>query len=239
MQSHNEMMEQVMEKVKLLELGASCLVRMSLKGQESMLRTARESKPFAEDVLGELRGIERGAEFLLLCDGKLDISEFMWILAGCDPWLGERLLSPQEGDRTRLLDSAPGGYTVLETAPVMVVADIEATVAWFVATLGWNGGVDARDEQGRATYGCVLLGEGVAVNQRLRPFNGIHLYAGEPPSGGYTVAMVYVSGLDRLRERVKSAGWDQITAIESTAWGSIVCNLTTVDGYVLRVFETV
>ncbi len=230
--------EQVMDKIRLLELGASCLVRMSLKGQEAMLRTARDNQPFSEEVLSELRGIDQGAEFLLLCDGKLDISEFMWILAGCDPWLADRLLSSQQDDRSRLLGSAPGGYTVLETAPVMTVPDLEATVAWFVQTLGWNGGIDAWDEQGRGTYGSVLLGVGEAVHQRVRPFNGIHLSRGRPPSEGCMLAMLYVEGLDRLHERVKASGWGRITDIVATPWASGVCDLTTLDGYLLRIFET-
>jgi AraC family transcriptional regulator len=230
--------EQVMDKIKLLELGAGCLVRMSLKGQEALLRAARDQQPFSEEVLHELRGIDQGAEFLLLCDGKLDISEFMWILAGCDPWLAQRLLSSQQDDRNRLLEAAPGGYTVLETAPVMAVPDLEATVAWFERTLGWNGGIDARDEQGRGTYGSVLLGVGEAVNQRVRPFNGIHLSRGRPPAPGYMVAMLYVEGLERLHQRVKEAGWQQISDIAATPWASGVCDLTTLDGYRLRLFET-
>ena len=83
-----------------------------------------------------------------------------------------------------------------------------------------------------------MLGLGETVHLRVRPFNGIHLYPGQPPSESYTVAMLHVDGLGRLHERVRAAGWDQITDVEATPWATGVCNLTTLDGYVLRIFET-
>ena len=82
------------------------------------------------------------------------------------------------------------------------------------------------------------MGIGEAVNLRVRPFNGIHLFFGRPPSEPYTLAMLHVEGLCRLHERVKAVGWDQITDITAMPWAKGVCNLTTVDGYVLRIFET-
>jgi RNA polymerase sigma factor (sigma-70 family) len=231
--------ESIMDKIKLMEIGTYCLLRLSLKGQEDMLHTARGNKPFSEDVLRELKHIDKGGDFLSVCDGKVNLSEFMWMLACCDELLAERLLAPAKTDVAHLLDAAPGGYTVREAAPIMTVPDMDATVAWFKDTLGWNGGADVRDDQGRGTYGCVLHGVGQAVNQRLRGFNGIHLFMGQAPKNEdrFHGAFLYVVGLDRLHKRVTDSGWTKITDIQSTSWATGLCELTTIDGYTLRIFE--
>lgn len=232
--------EMIMDKLNMVELGSHCLVRMSMKGQEAMLHSARQNATFADNVLEELKIIDKGPEFLTMCEGKVGMDEFMWILANCDHTMAERLLSPAKTDIDKLLDAAPGGYTIREAAPIMTVPDMEKTIAWFDNTMGWSGGIDARDETGRATYGCVFLGVPEAINKRYRGFHGIHLFHGDPPDadGGYRIAFLYVVGLERLHKQVTGSGWTQITDITSTPWATGVCELTTMDNYILRLFAT-
>jgi AraC family transcriptional regulator len=48
------------------------------------------------------------------------------------------------------------GYVVRENGPVYFTKDMDKTVKWFEAVLGWYGDVIARDNAGNGDYGCVL-----------------------------------------------------------------------------------
>lgn len=47
-----------------------------------------------------------------------------------------------------------------------------------------------------------------------------------------------VEGLDSLHALVKKNGWEQISEIYEQPWGSKECSITTIDGSILRFFET-
>lgn len=131
---------------------------------------------------------------------------------------------------------AARGYYVKENAPVYFCKDMDATLDWFKNILGWYGGIDARDKQGRATYGCVFDYPGELIVANLTPFRGIHLFSGEPSRG--VVAFIYVVGLEKLRDMILENGWTQVTAIEPQPWGAMECSVTTLDGSIIRFFET-
>jgi len=126
------------------------------------------------------------------------------------------------------------GYYVKENAPLYLTPDMEKTSAWFRDVLGWYGGIVA--ESG-GEYGCVFDYPGELIVSGLTPFRGIHLFKGEPVKG--VVGFINVQGLERLREFVLANGWNKITEIERQHWGANECQVTTIDGCILRFFETV
>lgn len=114
---------------------------------------------------------------------------------------------------------------------------MEKTVAWFKDVLGWFGGVVARDEAGKAIYGCVFDYPDEVAIAKVTPFRGFHLFSGEPHKG--VIGFILVKGLDALHALVKGKGWTQISDIVSSNWGARECTVTTPDGCLLRFFEEV
>jgi len=127
------------------------------------------------------------------------------------------------------------GYYVKENAPVYFTSDMEKTSAWFRDVLGWYGGVVAESD---GWYGCVFDYPGELIVADLTPFRGIHLFKGEPAIGTF-VGFIRVQGLEQLRDMVLAKGWEQVTEIYPQHWGARECQVTTVDGCVLRFFELV
>jgi AraC family transcriptional regulator len=128
------------------------------------------------------------------------------------------------------------GYIVRENGPVYFTKDMEKTLKWFEDVLGWFGDVAGRDEKGRPVYGCVFDYPSEVAVAHLTPFRGFHLFMGEPVKG--VAGFLMVEGLDALHKLVKDNGWDKITDIVQAAWGARECSVTTLDGCVLRFFET-
>lgn len=129
------------------------------------------------------------------------------------------------------------GYYVQENAPVYFTPDMDKTCQWFREVLGWYGDITGRSEDGTAEYGCVFDYPGQMIVANLTPFRGMHLFRG-PASQG-VVGFMMVKGLDSLHAFITSRGWTQISEIKTTHWGSKECAVTTIDGAVLRFFESV
>lgn len=128
------------------------------------------------------------------------------------------------------------GYTVYENAPVYYTQDMDKTLAWFEQVLGWRGNIDARDGDGRGIYGCVMSLPMELHTLTQIPFNGFHLFSGEPSIR--TVGFIRVSGdIEKLAASVKGSGWQQISAVTAQPWGARACDVTTVDGSILRFFQ--
>jgi len=128
------------------------------------------------------------------------------------------------------------GYYVRENAPVYYTPDMEKTCAWFRDVLGWYGDVVARRDDGTAEYGCVFDYPGELIVAGLTPFRGIHMFRGEASKG--VVGFIYMKGLERFRQFVLKNGWQKITEIEAQPWGANECRITTIDGSIIRFFET-
>lgn len=128
------------------------------------------------------------------------------------------------------------GYYVKENAPVYFTRDIRRTCDWFRDVLGWYGDIieNTGDE---VTYSCVFDYPGELIVSGLTPFRGIHLFKGEPSKG--VVGFILVQGLDKLCSVVKGNGWDKVSDIIEQPWGARECQITTIDGSVIRFFETV
>lgn len=128
------------------------------------------------------------------------------------------------------------GYYVKENAPVYFTQDMEKTCKWFRDVLGWYGDIAGRNDEGIAEYGCVFDYPGELIVSGLTPFRGIHLFRGEASKG--ISGFIMVQGLEKLRQYVLDNGWRQISDIEPQGWGANECQITTIDGCVLRFFET-
>jgi AraC family transcriptional regulator len=46
-----------------------------------------------------------------------------------------------------------------------------------------------------------------------------------------------VQGIEQLYSFVKKSGWNQITEVTAEPWGGKTCQVTTIDGSVLKFFE--
>lgn len=127
------------------------------------------------------------------------------------------------------------GYVVKENGPVYYTKDMDKTAKWFEEVLGWYAGIDQRNDNGEGTYGCLLPFPGEISSMTLIPFNGFHMFYGEPSN--QTVAFMRVDNIEKLHSFVKKSGWDKISEIETQHWGGKECNVTTLDGGVMRFFQ--
>jgi len=128
------------------------------------------------------------------------------------------------------------GYYIKENSPIYFTNDMEQTCKWFRDILGWYGDICGRDENVAAIYGCVFDYPGELIVANLTPFRGIHLFHGEPSKG--IVGFINIQGIDKFYQFVKANGWEQISDIYECAWGSRECSVTTIDGSIIRFFET-
>lgn len=127
------------------------------------------------------------------------------------------------------------GYTVKENAPVYYTRDMDRTAKWFEDVLGWYAGIDQRNENGEGTYGCILALPDEIHNMTLIPFNGFHMFLGEPVK--QTVAFMRVDNIDNLSSFIRRNGWTQISEITAQPWGGRECDVTTIDGGTMRFFQ--
>ncbi|ODU57620.1 MAG: hypothetical protein ABT01_01830 [Clostridium sp. SCN 57-10] len=63
----------------------------------------------------------------------------------------------------------------------------------------------------------------------LLPFNG------EPST--QTVAFMRVDNIEKLHSFVKKNGWEKISEMKTQCWGGKECDVTTIDGGVMRFFQ--
>lgn len=128
------------------------------------------------------------------------------------------------------------GYVVRENGPVYFTKDMDKTLKWFEEVLGWYGDVVARDSDGNGDYGCVFDYPSEVAVAHLTPFRGFHLFTGQPTRG--VAGFLMIEGIDSLHKLVKANGWDQISDIVEQPWGAKECCITTIDGCILRFFES-
>lgn len=127
------------------------------------------------------------------------------------------------------------GYFVKENAAAYFTKDMDKTAKWFEDVLGWYSKIVERDENGEGSYGVVfeILPE-VEVTH-LAPFTGFHMFQGNPSES--VISFMQVQGVEKMYDFITSRGWKQITEVVTQPWGGKTCNLTTIDGYVIRIFE--
>lgn len=126
-------------------------------------------------------------------------------------------------------------YVVKENAPIYMTTDMDRTAKWFEDVMGWYSNIVERDSEGKGCYGVVfdMLPEVEVV--QLAPFTGFQMFCGEPEPRA--ISFMQVKGIERMYEYITSKGWDKITEIVTQPWGGKTCSVTTIDGYVINVFE--
>ncbi len=127
------------------------------------------------------------------------------------------------------------GYAVKENGPVYYTRDMDKTAKWFEEVLGWYAGIDERNDKGEGVYGCIMPIPSEVSNVTLAPFNGFHMFYGEPCK--QVVAFMRVDNVENLHSFVKKNGWNQISEIETQHWGGKECDVTTIDGGIVRFFQ--
>lgn len=127
------------------------------------------------------------------------------------------------------------GYFVKENAPIYLTEDMNNTIKWFEEVLGWYSNIVEKDYEGNGLYGVVfdILPE-IEVTH-LAPFTGFQLFRGKPEQR--TISFMQVQNIERMHEYIISKGWDKITQVETQPWGGKTCSLTTIDGYIINVFQ--
>ena len=117
------------------------------------------------------------------------------------------------------------GYFVKENAPVYLTEDMSKTVKWF----------EEINELGNGLYGVVfdILPE-IEITH-LAPFTGFQLFKGKPEPRA--ISFMQVKNIEKMYSYIISKGWNQITKVEIQPWGGKTCGVTTIDGYVINVFE--
>lgn len=127
------------------------------------------------------------------------------------------------------------GYFVKENAPVYLTMDMDRTAKWFEDVLGWYSNIVERDNSGNGSYGVVfdMLPEVELVH--LAPFTGFQLFSGTPEPR--RISFMQVMEIEKMHEYITSKGWDKITDVVIQPWGGKTCRLTTIDGYIIDIFE--
>lgn len=127
------------------------------------------------------------------------------------------------------------GYFVKENAPVYLTLDMDRTAKWFEETLGWYYNIVERDENGQGCYGAVFEMLPEIEVTHLAPFTGFQMFYGNPEER--VISFMQVQGIEKMREYIISKGWDKISEVVQQPWGGKTCSLTTIDGYIINIFE--
>lgn len=69
----------------------------------------------------------------------------------------------------------------------------------------------------------------------LAPFTGMQMFCGQPESR--LISFMQVKGIEKMYDYITSNGWDKITKVVLQLWGGRTCSLTTIDGYIIHIFE--
>jgi hypothetical protein len=222
-----------MERNELLKLGAFCVRRMSLKGQKELLRLAENELLFSDVVINELNEIENGGEFTSACGGRLTLSDFMDVLTYCDQPAIDRIITDEKHKKLFLQSVEINGHFVLENGAIYYTLDMDNTVQWFQAVLGWPGVVEARDASGKGLYGLIEPHMKAGGPGNRSPY--MQLMRGQSTES--VAGFIKVWGLDNLRQQIIANGWLEVTPIKNEPWGARLFAVTTCDGSELRFYE--
>lgn len=112
---------------------------------------------------------------------------------------------------------------------------MDKTLNWFKDVLGWYGQIEERDENNLGLYGCVNNIPTEIEVLHIAPFTGIHMFKGEPIKR--IIGFMLVQGVEQLYGYAKSRGWNDISEVVEGPWGGKTCEITTIDGSILKFFE--
>lgn len=127
------------------------------------------------------------------------------------------------------------GYFVKENSPIYFTADMDKTAKWFEDILGWYSNIVERDEKGNGCYGVVFDMLPEVEITHLAPFTGMQMFSGTPEPR--VISFMQVSNIQKMYDYIISNGWRNITEVVVQPWGGKTCSLTTIDGYIINIFE--
>lgn len=237
----------IMEKIKMIETGAYIIPRMSLAAQVNLLENALENKKFPEEVISEMANIKKSSEFIIECNGQLSSKELVTILAYCDNTTVSRL-----NDGTNELQKVYGfnllsevnehigvEYSLEKLDACLFTTSIEEIQEWYRHVLGFNGGVEVKDEKGRGTYGCMYMGEIDGILKGSRNSIGLNFGLAESQGSEGIGLWFTVKCIDSLRTRIISKGWDKISEIRQEEWGARTLHVIDPKGTRIMFMESV
>ncbi len=127
------------------------------------------------------------------------------------------------------------GYYVKENAPIYLTSDMDRTAKWFEDTLGWYSNIVERNTKGAGRYGVVFDMLPEVEHTHLASFTGMQMFFGQPELR--LISFMQVKGIEKMYDYITSKGWDKITKDTIQPWGGKTCSLTTIDGYIIKIFE--
>ncbi|MBQ7027627.1 MAG: hypothetical protein IJN14_04415 [Ruminococcus sp.] len=127
------------------------------------------------------------------------------------------------------------GYFVKENAPVYFTNNMEQTAKWFEDVLGWYSNIVEKDNNGKGCYGVVFDMLPEIELTHLAPFTGFQMFCGTPEQR--VISFMQVSDIQKMCDYITSNGWNKITEVVIQPWGGKTCSLTTIDGYIINIFE--
>lgn len=136
------------------------------------------------------------------------------------------------GGKAIMNDFSKRGYIVKENGSIYYTQNMDKTIKWFQEVLGWYGQIESRDEEGVGTYGCVDHIPIELQALRIAPFTGMHLFKGEPLKT--MMGFIFVDNVEKFHAYVKNKALAQITDIINEPWGGNTCEVTTIDGSILK-----
>jgi len=222
---NQERKKEIMAIAKLIELGAQIIPHMSAYGQKELLKCAENNAKFSSEVLSEFSKIEKAGKFTVECGGKLSYDELIKILTCCDDAILYRMSGLdyrtwRGGKNCKLFRDianylGTGGY-IESLEFILTVPSISETVDWYKKHLGWDGcgGQEADD------YGHTIIRVN-SDDDMFLSFKGIQLWKTCEINEATKNAncFVFVTGLNKMHERIKNTGWDKISEIFEPGWG--------------------
>ena len=241
---NEERKKEIMSTAKLLDLGSQVISCMSVWGQKELLKCAEKNEKFSNEVLSELAKIEKGSEFTLECGGKLSYDELIKILSCCDEGIlyrmnGQEYRTWRSGGDNKLLsdvaDYLGTGAFIESVEFILCVPSIVETVNWYKKHLGWVGDGEQKDED----YGHTIIRVYDENGNMSRTFKGFHLWkiceVNTEVTKGH--CFVFVTGLEALRDKIKSTGWEKISDISKSGWGVNQFEVEDLNGFKLLFSE--
>jgi predicted enzyme related to lactoylglutathione lyase len=136
-------------------------------------------------------------------------------------------------------------YTVNKIEINLTVPSIEETIAWYERVLGWSGGCDTYDAQGRGTFGDVVCGEHTQDPSGKEPAMGFNLERSSGDTETYRrehpdfSAFVKVDDVDAVYAHVLASGTATNGPPQDQLWGSRLFSMVDLNGFHLIFYQMV
>ncbi len=118
---------------------------------------------------------------------------------------------------------------------ILAVPSVEDAVAWYERVLGWAGGFDVFDADGKCNFGGVNgSGEDAMHGGRFVGYDLIR-WQGSPADysndGAHLRFLIYVEDVDTLYRRVNESGWPFESPLADQFWGARTFSIRDLNGF--------